>query len=553
MILLPAIERELRAAARHPFTYSLRVIGVMALLVVFGMMVLDEGLGRGAGGKLFGYLHCALFFSIWILGPLLTADCISRERREGTLPLLFLTPLRPRDIVNAKGMAHGLRAFTLWLAVVPLLTVPFLLGGVSWPEVILSILVNFSSICLAIGAGLVGSAASKTWTRAMGLSLGLSVALLVLYLCFLPFCVAGLAPGWALSGSRYGRGFGYGRGLVFVSGMTGMFSPDVPLIFWGFASASNWGGSWQALLRSSRTPWPWLALYGLASLASVVMLVLLTRFAAWRVARVWREPPPSARIAWLKATLFTPIVFQKLLRRWLHWKLEHNPIGWLEQRCWSGRLVVWSWLAIVVCVYSSLFTNFSVYHNAFHTLQTFLAMLLALSIALSAAGSFRREHETGVLELLLVAPLREEQIIRGRLRGLWAQFMPAVALLFVVWLYCGAFLSSDNEIVFVVLNGVTFATLPVIGLYFSLAKRNFIAALLWTLLVGIVGPSALGMAAQFWLHAFYWQNGVLSSAWVGLAILVIPASTQIVIAKVLAWRLQENLKLRKFALEGRML
>src|SRR5579859_1247473 len=175
MILLPAIERELRAAARHSFTYSLRVIGVMALLVVFGAMVLEEGLGRGAGGKLFGHLHCALFFSIWILGPLLTADCISRERREGTLPLLFLTPLRPRDIVNAKSMAHALRAFTLGLAVVPLLTVPFLLGGVSWPEVVLSVLVNSSSICLAIGAGLVGSATSKTWTRAMSLALGLSV------------------------------------------------------------------------------------------------------------------------------------------------------------------------------------------------------------------------------------------------------------------------------------------------------------------------------------------------------------------------------------------
>lgn len=223
MILLPAIERELRAAARHPFTYSLRVLGVMALLVVFGLMVLEDGLGRGAGGKLFAYLHCALFFSIWILGPLLTADCISRERREGTLPLLFLTPLRPRDIVNAKGMAHGLRAFTLWLAVIPLLTVPFLLGGISWPELALSVLVNFSSICLAIAAGLVGSAASKTWTQAMSLALVLSVILLVLYLCWLPFFVAGLAPGWALRGTLYGRGLGFSGAFGFVSGMTGYF------------------------------------------------------------------------------------------------------------------------------------------------------------------------------------------------------------------------------------------------------------------------------------------------------------------------------------------
>src|SRR6266404_544378 len=182
MILLPVIDRELRAAARHSFTYSLRVIGVLALLVVFAMVSLEEGLGRGIGSKLFSYLHYTLFFSIWILVPLLTADCISRERREGTLPLLFLTPLKPRDIVYAKGMAHGLRALTLWLAVVPILTVPFIVGGVSWQEVAFSVLVNFSSICLAMAAGMLGSAAGKSWTRAMGMGLGLSLAFLLLFM-----------------------------------------------------------------------------------------------------------------------------------------------------------------------------------------------------------------------------------------------------------------------------------------------------------------------------------------------------------------------------------
>src|SRR5215831_11171333 len=145
MILLPVIERELRSAARHSFTYSLRTLGVLAALVVFAMVALQEGLGQGSGSLLFRYLHRTLFFSIWLLVPLLTADCISRERREGTLPLLFLTALKPRDIVYAKVMVHGLRAFTLWLAIVPILTIPFLLGGVSDVEVLASVLVNFSS------------------------------------------------------------------------------------------------------------------------------------------------------------------------------------------------------------------------------------------------------------------------------------------------------------------------------------------------------------------------------------------------------------------------
>ena len=41
------------------------------------------------------------------------------------------------------------------------------------------------------------------------------------------------------------------------------------------------------------------------------------------------------------------------------------------------------------------------------------------------SGSFRRERETGVLELLLVAPLSTHQIVWGRLRAIWGQFAPA--------------------------------------------------------------------------------------------------------------------------------
>src|SRR5712671_763935 len=107
------VARELRATARQSFTYSLRMMGVAAVAAVCAVAALGPNFSSGAGGKVFGYLHFTLFCAIWILVPLLTADCLSRERREGTLPLLFLTPLKPVGIVLAKGMAHGLRAFSL--------------------------------------------------------------------------------------------------------------------------------------------------------------------------------------------------------------------------------------------------------------------------------------------------------------------------------------------------------------------------------------------------------------------------------------------------------
>ena len=131
MIVLPVIARELRVSARHAFTYYLRALGVAALVLACLLFGAQQGFGPALGSKLFGSLHFTLFCAIWVLVPLLTADCISRERREGTLGLLFLTRLNAQDIVAAKTAAQALRALTLWLAVLPVLAIPFLMGGVS--------------------------------------------------------------------------------------------------------------------------------------------------------------------------------------------------------------------------------------------------------------------------------------------------------------------------------------------------------------------------------------------------------------------------------------
>src|ERR1051326_3079563 len=108
MVLPILLLRELRSAARQSFSYQLRILGVGALLTV-GMVAIAQGRGElSRGGILFARLHATLLAAIWCLVPLLTADCISRERREQTLPLLFLTPLKCWQIVLAKGMSQGL-------------------------------------------------------------------------------------------------------------------------------------------------------------------------------------------------------------------------------------------------------------------------------------------------------------------------------------------------------------------------------------------------------------------------------------------------------------
>src|SRR5207247_5618088 len=64
----------------------------------------------------------------------LTADCLSEEKREGTLGLLFLTDVRGYDVVFGKLVATSLNALYGVLAIVPVLAVPLLMGGVAAGE-----------------------------------------------------------------------------------------------------------------------------------------------------------------------------------------------------------------------------------------------------------------------------------------------------------------------------------------------------------------------------------------------------------------------------------
>ena len=132
MTFLPVVDRELRVAARRRGTYWTRLLfavvcaGIVGLVLMFAWAMRGGTSGIGAG--LFHFLTLiALGFSAFA-GVFLTADCLSEEKREGTLGLLFLTDLKGYDVVLGKLLATSVPAIYGVLAVFPVQAITLTMG-----------------------------------------------------------------------------------------------------------------------------------------------------------------------------------------------------------------------------------------------------------------------------------------------------------------------------------------------------------------------------------------------------------------------------------------
>jgi ABC-type transport system involved in multi-copper enzyme maturation permease subunit len=503
MNVWPVVKREARESSRRPATHIARVV----VLAVVGSVAVALGFGEalefgpGRGGALFSALHGTVFLATWVLVPFMTADCLSRERREGTLGLLFLTPLRAMDIVLAKLFVQALRGLTLWLAVVPLFALPLLMGGLAWHKAVAAVFHDFSALVLALAAGLAASSTTKQWRTAVVRAgvLGLLFALGYVY------CV-GLGAGVVapmLPGMRFGPGF------------TVEWS-------WDWFSRDEWlRVGWQIIMGDPMVirsfglfglqrlplgiPVPLVGAVIIAGL-SVLMVWVACRMASGTIRRNWQEQPPSPMRQAVERRFTTPVVGRRFLKRWLRRSLERNPVGWLEQRSWSGRLVTFGWLAVVTGVLAGVAGEFEFWMRTTHRygvdwIQVLVAIPLLLSMAATSAGSFRRERQNGVLELLLVSPFKEAQLVWGRLRGLYAQFLPSIALLVAGWsflLMVGRDATLDRlEPVMRFLAWA--AAVPCIGLYCSLRFANFLVSFLMGVLLAWGVPWVIGIAWSWFI------------------------------------------------------
>lgn len=175
----PVLHRELLLRARSPATRWIRLGTGIFILLLAGMSLggFNPLQSPSEQGRLFFTTLCwALAALAAFGGPWFASECLNRERREGTLGLLLLTPLRGSDIVQGKLCATSLHLCFALLVAGPALAIALPLGGVTLLQVLLTLVALFNLLFAALACSLCASLHAKSDAGATGLSYSYTLA-----------------------------------------------------------------------------------------------------------------------------------------------------------------------------------------------------------------------------------------------------------------------------------------------------------------------------------------------------------------------------------------
>jgi ABC-type transport system involved in multi-copper enzyme maturation permease subunit len=487
MTLLPVVARELRVASRRPSSYWGRSLAALVALAVFAWFLgfANHGSGPRVGQALFGVTAGLAYVFAALTGVLFSADSISREKREGTLGLLFLTGLRGVDVALGKLTASSLAAVYGLLAVVPVLAICLLLGGVTGAEYFRVVAVLGCVLLTSLAIGLLASTQAQDPAQAAALAF----TLIAVWQFGAPICL-GLGE-MALKGigvSDLGEEF---KSLIALSPITAMHT----------AYAVDY----------QRQP----VRFGGALTACGLLGLSLAALASWRLPRIWQVSEGNVRCGLghrlARMRFPTPESWQRFRLA----ILALHPVAWLGGRHWLRRWLVWVWLigAALVYVGLALLSGDDGWWGLppLVLASLFLHALLKFWAALEAPRQFFADRRSGALELLLTTPVDGPELVRGNRLTLRRQFFwPAVAvvgfdLLVAVRQLIKHPTEGDNDFVMV------FAAVRAATLFLDLRAISWLG--MWT-----------GLSAQ----------GNLASVFVVLKLLVLPCAVMFVAVPTLA-------------------
>ena len=455
MNFLPVAERELRGASRRRGTYRTRTWAVLLAIIVCGGTLLDLA-ARGVpapaqGSTLFLAMSIVVFLYCLFIGAWITADCLSEEKREGTLGLLFLTDLKGYDVVWGKLAATSLNAFYGLVAIFPMFVLPLQMGGVAGQTVWRVLVIFLNTFFFSLALGMYISTISQDERKAMVATIGTA---------FLLTTVPGILA--AVVAATYGDEWGRSTTAEVV----------VPLLT--LSAGYAFGATLMAVYSPVAAPVSsiWL---------SMLIYQLVGWWCLWRACKllpqVWQC---DAKRGWMDRC-------QDALEQWSYGRaekrrlhrtalLDRNPFLWHASRDrWKPRYV---WLLLVSLTATWWWSNHGNpewYFNSAILVPALMILngFLKIWVASEACTRLVVDRRAGALELLLSTPLTTGEIVRGQWLALRRQFGLPILAAFAVE-YFALRHSLDAR---VVLEGLAVTLLDIlavgwVGLWLGLKAKN---------------------------------------------------------------------------------
>ena len=487
MTSLPIVERELGIASRKLGSWLSRwIIAIVAVCfggLWLGIAYLEGGMMKG--DIFFAILAWACFAYCLLAGLWTTSDTLTREKSDGTLGLLFLTDLRGYDVVLGKMITASLKSFYGVLAVLPVLALPLLMGGVTNDQFWRTAGALLNILIFSLSLGMFFSALSWSSGRAVFWTFFSLLSVTMLPLIYL----------W-LGGTA--------SALNFVSPGFAMANASASVIG---TPAAGFSGHWA-----------WLG-SGLAVSGTLLAL------ASWIIPHRWRETRLRPQVPSLAKRTDGDRLQPSADRQSA--MLDTNPAGWLVWRVRSFRTSRWLLVALMITGGLALLGFVALAGAGIDDVWIFMALLvwagsfwIRLEVARHAVTTIYEAKASGALEQILVTPVDERQFRRGHFIAMVRFWMwpvivlaslPVVAALLSTlttgWIFDDALFGVSimglmSGLIAVVFFGDLFA-LYYSGCWFALRSNSYSAAF-WKTFGFVYLLPTIGSVLFCWMGQFIW-------------------------------------------------
>jgi ABC-type Na+ efflux pump permease subunit len=449
VVFLSLAQREARAACRRGRLYHVRILVASAFLAAIPLRLQDPR-ARNDGALLFEAMTWMAFVYCLAAGVFRSCDTLAEEKREGTLGLLLLTDLRPGSVLLGKILSASATTFFGLLAVLPMLAVPVLLGGVTAGQLARVSLCLLNTLFLSTAWGFLISATARKHIVTTLLAF-----LAPIFFSVVPFLVADMVFKKSQS-----QEWAFQIGLWTPAAMPATALETAPDAIQYF---------WSSLAFTHVLAWGYFFL------------------AAYLFPRLWHDIPSTAASArWaerFRRWRFGDAKKRRAIRRWL---LRGNPLVWFVNRDrLNSRLLFNPCLALLIAGY---------FLDVSRCTLVAVNIVALFRMANEASHSVSEDQKNGALELFLSTPMSVAEIIQGRVQALLRQFASSVALI-IGWQYAVLNSGLDPQPGFALALAfwlvASWFALAWVGPWFALrAKRP--AAATWMSLGAVTLPPLIG-------------------------------------------------------------